>query len=414
VGREEFTDLRDTTQSEFFSQLGALETHIRERLPEESRAGWAGLGQYKPGTNDYNWANGSRTLFRPLQEAERKYKSLTLGFFGIDEASEVDHDRAEPGSVLMLQGRLRQVGMPCVGFMVSNPTEFSHWLYQWYGKEAAPRSPYGWTGMKGYPVVRTNTLENVDHLPPGYVETLHKRYPPDHIRRYLQGEWGGIGEGAPIFTTFDVKTHVRPLSWVRRWLVRVGIDLGTNAPGVVWAQIDPVAERLQVLRSWAPRNLDVYKLAEGIKQRNDHWFPLASFDYYCGHDANAHKDTNSKSSAEILAEYGMSPHVRFTATERGFTTMRNLLDVRDDGVPGMLIDPANPVVIEALSGGYRYNPKKEDEPEKTDVYDPLMDALRYIVVHSLTTAGRIPAMRSVPAFRGLERDDRSTRRRVAR
>lgn len=401
VGREEFTDLRDTTQVEFFQQVAVLETAIREQLPQAQRGAWAGLGHHKRDTNDYLWANGSRTLFRPLQEAERKYKSLTLGFFAIDEVSEVDHDRQDPGSVLMLQGRLRQVGMPCVGFMVSNPVGFDHWLFRWYGKDAVKGADGVWRGPKGLPCVRTNTLENVDNLPPGYVENLRKNYPPDHVRRYLEGEWGGIDEGAPVFPTFDVDRHVRPLTWQRRWPVKIGIDLGTNLPGVVWGQIDPVAERLHILRSWLPRNLDVYKLAEGIKQRNEAWFPHGTFDIFCGHDGNARKDTNEKSSAEILATYGLAPHVRYTAKERGFSTLRSLLETRDDGLPALFVDPSNAVVIEGFAGGYRYDPKKEFTDETLDKgpYPPAMDAVRYIAVNTMTTAGRVPVIRAMSAFR---------------
>jgi hypothetical protein len=156
-----------------------------------------------------------------------------------------------------------------------------------------------------------------------------------------------------------------------------------------------------VLYSWDPKNLDVYKLAEGIKARNDVWFPNAHFEYYAGHDANARKDTNEKSSANILAEYGIALHVRMTAIERGFSVIRSLLAPRDDGLAGIAIDPRNVVLLEGFMGGYRYHPDKEDEPEKTGRYDPLMDALRYIAVNLFTTAGTLPRYTAVPAFRGL-------------
>jgi len=390
IGRFNATDLRDTTQATFFELVQDIETSVRAQLPDGAKSSFAGIGTYQKSTGDYLVCNGSVIKFRPLEEAERKYKSLTLGFWGMDEASEV----AE-ASALMLQGRLRQMGTPCVGFIVSNPTGYDHWLYRWYVK--AP---------KGYPLFRTNTYENLDHLPPGYVEELRKSYPPDHIRRYLEGQWGGLEDGAPIFPRFDAATHVRPLDWVRRRPIQVGIDLGYQEPGVVWAQLDPVEERLRVLKTWSPRELATPKLAEGIRARNETWFPAGTFQYFCGHDGNARKDTNERSSAEILAEYGMRPHLRFTATERGFSIIRAMLDPRDDGTPGLLLDTGLATLIEGFQGGYRYaKPKRDgdrkDEPEKNGLYDPLMDALRYIVVHTFTTAGTLPRLAPVPAFRGL-------------
>ena len=399
VGRFNYTELRDTTLVDFFAMVNQVEGHVRDRLPANRRHEFPGLGKFSPGTGDYHWFNGSVTMFRHLEDGHRRFKSLRLGAWQIDEASEVEADRDDPPTVQMLYARLRQQGMPNVGFMVSNPTGFDHWLYKWYGEGVEGRIGIG---KKGWPVYRTRTSENAINLPPEYERKLREQYSADYVRRYLEGEWGGVDEGAPVFPTIDRTLHVRPVEWMRRHPVHVGIDLGYNAPAVVWAQVDPgPSKRLNILRSWGPFNLDVYKLAQGIKARNDEWFPNGRFQYYCGHDGNARKDTNEKSSAQILGEYGMAPHVRFTAVERGFSTLRSLLAVRDDGVPGLLIAPANPVLIEALAGGYRYDADKEDEPLTNGRHDQYVDALRYIVVNLFTTNGTLPAYTALPAFKGL-------------
>jgi hypothetical protein len=198
-----------------------------------------------------------------------------------------------------------------------------------------------------------------------------------------------------------VAKHVRPLDWFKRRPIQVGIDFGYEFPGAVWAQVDPVEERLRVLKSWGPRNLTAAKLASGVLERSRAWFPHATFAYYAGHDGNAKKDTNEKTSADIFGEHGIRPTIRWTAKERGFGILRALLDMRDDGEPGLYVDPGNPLLIEALLGGYRYDPKKEDETIKTGPYPPLVDALRYIAVNTFTTAGTLPRLAPVPAFRGL-------------
>lgn len=401
VGRFNFTELRDTTLNTFFDYVRLIEDTTRDRLPPNRRAEFQGVGAFRKDTGDYQVFNGSTLLFRHLEDGHRRFKSLEIGGFLIDEASEVEAEQEKPPTVLMLLARLRQKGMPLVGGIVSNPTGFDHWLYRWYGEGVGGRMGIG---KMGWPVFRTNMLENQDNLPEGYIEGLRQKYPESWVRRYVEGEWGGIDEGAPIFPMFSIATHVRPVEWMRRVPVHIGIDLGYKAPGVVWAQIEPGTHRLHVLRSWDPKNLDVYKLAQGIRQRNEGWFPNARFHVYCGHDGNAHKDTNPRSSVEILAEYGLTPRVRYTATERGLTSIRSLLGVRDDGEPGLYVAPHNPVLIEGMNGGYRYDPKKEDEPLKTDRYDPLVDALRYIVVNQFTTAGHTPSYTAVPAFRGLARN----------
>ena len=398
LGRFNFTELRDTTLATFFDLIRVVENDVRDRLPPSRRSEFPGIGTYQRGVGDYHVFNQSTIMFRHLEDGHRRFKSLEIGAFGVDEASEVEADQPEPQTIMTLQARLRQKGAPLVGYMVSNPTGFDHWLYRWYGEGVRER--YG-VGAKGWPIFRTNTLENKGHLPATYEAELRKNYPTSWIKRYLEGEWGGIDEGAPVFPDFDRALHVRSLEWHKRRPVHVGIDLGYNAPGVVWAQVDPVSERLHVLYSWDPKNLNVYKLAEGIQERNAAWFPHATFEYYAGHDANARKDTNDKTSAQILSEYGMAPHVRMTAIERGFSVIRSLLRRRDDGTPGIWFDPRNTILIEAFEGGYRYDPKKEDTPEKKGRYDQLVDAARYIAVNLFTTAGTLPHFTTRPAFRGL-------------
>lgn len=403
IGRHNFTELRDTTLTTFFDMTRTLENHVRDRLPPARRHEFQGIGTFRKDTGDYSVFNGSTLMFRHLEDGHRRFKSLEIGAFGVDESSEVEPEQEEPPTILMLQARLRQKGMPHVGFLVSNPTGFDHWMYRWYGKGVETR--YG-VGAKGWPVFRTNMAENAAYLPAGYEADKRKTMPASWVKRYIEGEWGGIDDGAPVFPTFDPLIHVRPLEWLRRQHVHVGIDLGYRAPGVVWSQMDPgPSKRLHVLRSWGPQNLDTYKLAEGIKARNEAWFPQGRFQYYCGHDGKSRsattRDTDHKTSAEILASYGMSPRIRFTAKGRGLSTIRSLLDVRDDGLAGLLIAPDNPVLIEGMRGGYRYDPDHEDETLDSGPYPPFIDALRYIAVNLYTTAGTVPSYGALPAFAGL-------------
>src|SRR3990172_965724 len=149
LGRFLGTDLRDTTQVEFFRQIQTLEDAIRQQVPAEQRPSVA-VGTYHATRFDYEFSNGSLVLFRPLQEAEKKFKSLEIAVFAIDEGSEV----MEPALNVLL-GRRRQMGYPRLGLVVSNPTGRDHWLYQRFIHEPRPK----------HVLFRTNTLENAENLP---------------------------------------------------------------------------------------------------------------------------------------------------------------------------------------------------------------------------------------------------------
>jgi len=384
LGRYHSTDLRDTTQTEFFKCVAEIE----DALPKDAEGRAPSLGDWQKEPNNFAWANGALTMFRSLDQAEVKYKSLEIACFGIDEASEL----SEASGVMMLMARRRQAGMPHVGFLVSNPTGQDHWLYDWF--VARPKT--------GFVHFRTNTLENLAHLPTNYVESLRESYPEDWIRRYLEGEWGYLAKGRPVFPGFVSKAQIREVGWTKYRPVHVGIDWGYRAPGVVWTQLDK-EDRLRVLRSWVPREIRADHLAEGLIERNGRWFPGGDFCYYAGHDGVQKRDTSGKSAKDVFEAYGLFPRLRYTHVERGLTILRRLCDLREDGEPGMLLDPANARLIEGFQGGYQYPAERpgyrgKDEPQKDGLFDPLMDALRYVVIHLFTPAGTPPTTGRIAAF----------------
>lgn len=391
LGRFNATDLRDTTQATFFELINGIEERVRQMFPDEEPDDLPEVGIFHKSVNEFEFSNKSTVLFRTLEDAERKYKSLNIGAFGIDEASEVSE-----GAILMLLSRCRNIGFPNVGYLASNPTGVNHWLYDWFVRNV----------RSGYNLFRTNTLENVDNLPVGYVDKLRERYNEDWVNRYLLGEWGGLDEGLPVFPSFDQRIHVVDREYDRKRRILIGIDYGFQNPGVVWGQIDK-DQRLVILKTWLPHSLDTFKLCEGILKRNESWFPNCVPAYFVGHDGNkkysASQEGPTRTDNEILISYGMRPRYKYHYIERGFTTLRNLLKVRDDGLPALLVHSNNTTLIEALGGGYRYAKNREDKVEKTGIYDPIVDALRYLAVNCFASSGDAPRQEKIHVFSDFQR-----------
>lgn len=380
LGRHHGTDLRDTTKSTFFELITELEDNIKSKYPENVRESVPPVGDMHKADNDYEFTNGSIIHFRPLDEAEKKYKSLNIAAVGIDEASEVDQE-----AVQMLMARRRQMGYPLLLFVVSNPTGYSHWLYKWFVKER----------NSNYHLFRTNTAENLNtgNLPADYVNELKRKYSADWIKRYVEGEWGGLDEGVPIYAGMvDIKTHVKTGVYYKGNPVWVGVDFGYASPGVVWAHPDR-DYRCQIIKEWTPHEIDTYKLCQGIIKRNGIWFPNATFQYFCGHDGKQHAHSAERTGIEIMTDNGMPPSWRFHHLEAGFTVIRNMLKIKDDGTPNLTIDPAADRCVEAFLGGYKYKPET-DKPLKDDIHDPVMDAFRYISYQNYSLSGDSP--RSTP------------------
>lgn len=378
LGRHQSTDLRDTTKVTFFELITELEEKIKEQYPPEVRESVPPVGEMHKADNEFEFGNGSVILFRPLDEAEKKYKSLNVAAIGIDEASEVDTE-----AVQMLMSRRRQMGYPLLLFVVSNPTGYTHWLYKWFVRDK----------QQNYFLYQTNTYENQKHLPETYIQELTRKYSLDWIKRYIEGEWGGLTEGVPIYSgMFDPKIHVREGRYFMGNPVWVGVDFGYASPGVVWAHPDR-ENRCQIVREWLPKELDTYKLAQGILKRNGVWFPHATFQYFCGHDGKQRHASSDATGIEILTDNGMVPSYRFHHLEAGFTVIRNMLKVRDDGTPNLYVDPSAMTCVEAFLGEYKYKPEA-DKPLKNDIHDPVMDAFRYIAYQTYTLSGDPPGVGS--------------------
>lgn len=398
VGRFLGTDLRDTTQAEFFEMMGRIEDEIRRQYTGVDISHV--LGEYLAGKNEYQWVNGSLTMFRPLDEADKKYKSLTLGAFAVDEASEVPLP-----AMLMLRARTRQTGVKRVGFVTSNPTSTRHWLYEWFVRDPKTGEPHADTA-----IFRTKTTEN-HHLPANYDESLRASYPEDWIRLYLDGEWGELRTGQrPVFPTFSVKNHVGQTEWDRKKPVFVGIDWGYKNPGAVWFQTNDKGQLL-VHRCWFPREIHTYQLGEGIRKRNGEWFPEAEFFYYAGWDGTKTHASAEKADVEILRDQGFRVKLVYGHIDRGLNILRNLMEVRDDGTYGLVINQVNERLIEGFMGGYHYDPIKgnivsseqmgsvKETPAEDGLYDQLMDALRYGVVSVFDTPSASPRTHVVYGYR---------------
>ena len=148
----------------------------------------------------YELINGSIIYYGGLkstdtsQAAEDRIKSMTLGWFGIDEASEVPEDL-----FLMLCSRLRhQVGLRGTiqykGLLTSNPEP--GWLLRRFIETQNPDHAY-----------IPSTVKDNPYLPEGYEENLRQMFPPDQVKAYVDGDWYallGLGE-----------RNVFPYGWVR-------------------------------------------------------------------------------------------------------------------------------------------------------------------------------------------------------
>jgi phage terminase large subunit-like protein len=131
------------------------------------------------------FSNGSRILLSDL-EKPGKHKSLNLGWFGIDEATEASEDVFN-----MLKTRLRKKieGIRYFGLLASNPEP--GWVKDKFVSNPLSNSAY----FQALP-------SDNPHLPEGYVQELINDLPQDWQASYINGFWDAFD--SKIFKAMDI------------------------------------------------------------------------------------------------------------------------------------------------------------------------------------------------------------------
>ena len=194
VGRHEAEALRRTTLMTLLARIGEIEDLTGEKLIAKN-----GHNQTK---KEIHLVNGSVILYGGIgdQEALDRIKSLEIGWFFIDEASETNKPNID-----MLKARLRwklpDGSYPkFFGLFASNPEP--GWV----------KDEFVTPQLRGKPredhIFVQSLLKDNPYLPPGYIDDLRRDNPPNWVKRYIEGDWGAT-EGQ-IWPEFEFNVHVFP------------------------------------------------------------------------------------------------------------------------------------------------------------------------------------------------------------
>lgn len=295
---------------------------------------------------------------------------------------------------------------------------------------------------------------------PEFVRRLQKLMPQSQFRREIRRDWTA-GDGDMYFPEFiqngGRRRYVVPLTaLLKDEPIRRGWDFGIRAPACVWFQFDRKRRRVLIFRSLTPtympmhdmRDLVLYLSGQIPREALDPemrpfalaylnvlentpgmpatpWFKQSGptpmeFRDYGGAEAWRTDDlvqgkNVARSRAEVLAEAGVNLEQVGAAGDRD-TVMRDLLAIREDGWPGLLMDgvlvpgelpvsPQNELLLKALAGGLVWATPTDKDPNpegyrKDGIHDNVYEALSY------GTVGVVPVQREPRALAGVIYRDR--------
>lgn len=378
VCRNTYGELRDSTRAVFFEVLAIITEQITGQRGDIYDPMTCPLVKsFSKSSNTLVFHTGagrqpSTVLFRSL-DAFEKFKSTQFGWVWIDEASDTQE---EP--FLTLRGRLRhpaQAGGYSI-FLTTNPCNTQHWIYKRFVESVRD----GGEDALEYAVFRAPTSENI-HLPAGYEADLRRSYPAEWVARYLDGEFGTLPEGKPVYPGFKSSCHVGSITFDASLPLYRSWDFGSHHPACIVGQVD--GDRLRILTEIQGSDVLINTFATQVLDHcRKEYGSVVCFDF-CDPAGHQKSDKSDKTSIEILRAMGVFPRSAPQRILDGVLIVGILLQERE-GLPGLVVHPSCRLLIEGFEGGYHY-PKKFDgsgddpNPVKDGTFDHLQDCLRYLV-----------------------------------
>lgn len=245
---------------------------------------------------------------------------------------------------------------------VATTPEGFRFVHDRWVKNAAP----------GYVLFRAKTMDNAEHLPQGYIESLRNSYPAQLLSAYLDGEFVNLTSGS-VYAEFDRVLNSTTETLKEKETLHIGMDFN----------VGKMVSVIHVLRGDDPHAVqeivevfDTPAMAKIIKERyKDAGHPIMIYPDASG---NSRKSNNaSESDISILRQHGFQVCVNTTnpAVKDRVLSVNRL--IHNEGVRRYRVNVEHcPHLVEGLE---KQAYDKSGEPDKTNNLDHPVDATGYFI-----------------------------------
>lgn len=324
-------------------------------------------------------------IFVSLDRPDDIAKLLGMELTGawVDEAREV------PKAVIDgLTGRVGRYPSAAMGgsewsgiIMSTNPPDNDHW---WY-KLAEEVRPAGWEFYR-QPGGLAPDAENRDNLPPDYYERQCAGKDPDWIKVYVDGDYGFVRDGRPVYPEYKDAVHCREFDLMPGVAIHIGIDFGLT-PAAIFAQKTPMGQ-WRWHSELVTEDMGAVRFAEMVRAAMRERYPDFVFGNITGDPAgDIRAQTDETTPFQILRAQGVPAT---PAPTNDFIKRRESVAVplsrMIDGEPGLIIHPNCRMARKGMAGGYNYKrlqvtgeERYRDVPDK-NMYSHVCEAGQYLMV----------------------------------
>lgn len=235
------------------------------------------------------------------------------------------------------------------------------------------------------PSGRSPQAENIDNLRPGYYTLLMAGKDQDFIKVYVDGEYGFIMDGLPVYPEYKDSTHCRPTKYIPSLGLRIGMDFGLTPAATISQR--KANGCWQVLDEYVSERLGIVTFAKGLTQFLAEKYPGAKIVASHGDPAGDAMTPEEKTCFQIMTAGGLPTEMAPTQDPvKRREGVAYLLRTMVDGEPAIIVDPRCTFLRKGLAGGFHRRRiqvtgdiKFRDVPEK-NTFSHVCEALEYDVV----------------------------------
>jgi hypothetical protein len=318
-------------------------------------------------------------MFRALDRPDHIRNLLSLELTGawVNEAREI------PWSIIdALQGRVGRFpkmadgGPTWFGVILDTnpPDDLSGWFK--YFEESNAENAVVFKQPSG----TSDEAENLPNLPPGYYTNLAAGKDAEFCKIYIDGEYGFVVEGKPVYPEYSDTIHCRSCSPIKAKPIRRGWDFGLT-PACTFSQMLPSGQWI-VFDEMTSDSMGVDRFSDDVLTHCAEEYDGWEFEDFGDPAGASRAETDERTCFEIMRGKGIAvvpgeqtPTIRIESVKKPLNTMLG-------GQPGFLLDPKCKMLRRGFMGGYQFRrlqtskEKYVEKPDKNDYSHP-HDALQY-------------------------------------
>lgn len=328
-------------------------------------------------------------LFLALDRVEdaRKLLSLELTAAWINECREVPKGilDALTGRVGRYPSKL-QGGPTWSGILLDTNAPDTQ---SWYYRAAEEDRPDGWEFFR-QPSGRHPDAENLANLPQDYYKRIMAGKDDDWIKVYVDGEYGFLIEGKPVFPQYRDSLHAakEPIVADPNFGLLIGADFGLT-PAAIIAQKMPDGQ-WRVIDELNTDNTGIKRFAELLNQYIAINYPDHRVVGCWADPSGAYGAENEEDTAigimNAVTKWNWRPAPGDNTLTERLEAVRNVLNRLVDGEPGILVSPKAKTLRKGFANGYSYKLAQSgngavtmETPQKNE-WSHGHDALQYLLL----------------------------------